>query len=433
MRFVLITIFSLVTASIVAGFVNPAESDKELIKGICGTKLANKLFDYATFHENILNKKDAQRYLVSVPVEAGLADRLIGIISQFWLAFFSKRAFQIGSYEKLPHFEDAYDYRFVNWTRPPDPMKYTASLMFTYKGIRGYDRERKYDPKEVDPEAYFGDYIINQDGRIFDLFGKEDLTTYPRPNTAYPKPHTVFTSSNRGGIQFLFNNPKMSTYLKELEMDKYAAFRCAYAFLFRENSAVERITEPFRKKLLSATVNSSQANSALMIGIGIRAGDASFDPRRDAQLSPHVFERHTRCAEHVESNFKMSHEKTNVVWYVMSESLRTREMIDQRYRSKVVVDTSVRYFHGDCSKHTTGGCEQEHLRDAIQYAVSQLQLFAMCNVHIFPSSGFPRVGAMLSSPPYHMYALKGKNDGFGDCKYDTPMSMDAVMNIGAGI
>jgi Xyloglucan fucosyltransferase len=95
--------------------------------------------DYMSLHEQTLSGERPPRYLVSVAVEAGLADRVIGIISEFYFALLTGRAFQISSaHQKLPTFEAAFDAPHVNWTRPTDAEVLIDHLRYTYKGIRGY-------------------------------------------------------------------------------------------------------------------------------------------------------------------------------------------------------------------------------------------------------------------------------------------------------
>ena len=61
--------------------------------------------NYIERHRAILNGSLPSRYLVSVAVEAGLADRLIGTLTEFYLALFTNQAFQIITYGTLPRFE----------------------------------------------------------------------------------------------------------------------------------------------------------------------------------------------------------------------------------------------------------------------------------------------------------------------------------------
>jgi hypothetical protein len=291
---------------------------------------------------------------------------------------------------------------------------------------RGYNGDRSYNDS-VDKEKYFADYMINQDGRCQEVFGEMNLEEYPSPSKAYPVEHTVFTSSNRGGIHRMFLNEKMRTKLDEIGMNKYSAFRCTYAFLFRENAIVESVTEPYRKALLAVP----STEHSLRIGIGIRVGDETFDPNNDARLTSEVYLSYTRCAENLEKSYfeeipdAASHP---IPWYVMAESLHTRRMVAQHYKTKVVTDTNNSYFHGDCAFHVVGGCEHEHLKDAIVRAASQLQLFAMCNVHIIAGdSGFPRIGSFLAKPPHHILTHHA------DCKYGKFQDNDEIMTNGAGI
>jgi hypothetical protein len=96
--------------------------------------------DYMRLHQQTLAGELPPRYLVSVAVEAGLADRLIGIISEFYFALLTGRAFQISSaHQKLPTFEAAFDAPHVNWTRPDTDVEVLIDhLRYTYKGVRGY-------------------------------------------------------------------------------------------------------------------------------------------------------------------------------------------------------------------------------------------------------------------------------------------------------
>jgi Xyloglucan fucosyltransferase len=95
--------------------------------------------DYMRLHQQMLAGERPPRYLVSIAVEAGLADRVIGIISEFYFALLTGRAFQISSaHQKLPTFEAAFDAPHVNWTRPIDAEVLIDHLRYTFKGIRGY-------------------------------------------------------------------------------------------------------------------------------------------------------------------------------------------------------------------------------------------------------------------------------------------------------
>lgn len=421
-----LALLCLFTVKTTAEILNFVESDMVDLNNSCGAETTEYLLQYTKFHADVLNHKEPKRYLVSVAVEAGLADRLSGIITQFWWAVFNKRAFQISTYDRLPRFESAYDYRFINWTRPPDHVNYTIPLMYTYKGERGFVGERLFDDS-IDLKEYWLEYLINDDNHVKRIFLHTNVSEYP---VAYPTKHTVFTSSNRGGMHYMYDNPKMKPLLEKLNLKKQDSFRCAYTFLFKYNKEVQQTSAPFLKQI-EGKQRPTHSNS-LLIGIGIRAGDKSFDPKHDAALTPAVYEPFIHCAERIEESFYSNPQRlrlrsnSNTVWFIMAESLHTRQMIAERYGKKVVTDSNNSYFHGDCGHKSHGGCDQEHLRQAIIHAASQLQLFAKCNVHIVAKSGFPRIGAMLSQPPYHIHDS-------AECRYDHSKPVDKIMSLGAGM
>lgn len=69
---------------------------------------------YTKLHAEILSGQRPPRYAVSVAVEAGLADRLSGLITQFYYALLSGRAFKTITYGQLPGYERGVDARYVS-------------------------------------------------------------------------------------------------------------------------------------------------------------------------------------------------------------------------------------------------------------------------------------------------------------------------------
>jgi hypothetical protein len=156
-------------------------------------------------HQGILSGASPQRYLVSVAVEAGLADRLTGIISEFYFALLTGRAFQItNAGQKLPLFEAAFDAPYVNWTRHlEDPEVLVEHLRYTYKGQRGYTGPRHYpDTGEVDLKEYGSIYLVNSEEAGTRFFARDDLRAVRDDNVS-----TLFMTSNRGRVVELFDNP----------------------------------------------------------------------------------------------------------------------------------------------------------------------------------------------------------------------------------
>jgi hypothetical protein len=217
--------------------------------------------------------------------------------------------------------------------------------------------------------------------------------------------------------------------------------------------------------------NAATSTKPHLIGIGIRAGDQSFVPLHDQHTSAiEKYQFHIQCAQEIEEALLLSDvanttavdshkvaSSTNFInyntrWYVMADSLHVRQALQARYPEKIITDTFTFYFHGDCmSKRMANGCSQQALKMAIIHAVSQLQLFAMCDVHIISDIGFPRIGMMLSilyKAIHHsnngnknssnaqiasplIYSLDGNPEHMPCTKY--PTSLDQMMSMGAKI
>lgn len=116
---------------------------------------------YARLHNEIRNGKKPPRYFVSVAVEAGIADRLSGMITQLYLAILSSRVFTAITYGDLPAFESACSSPYINWTDPNHLQDdVIGPLKYTYKGLRGYRGDRSY-PKSVNTAMFSQLYTIN--------------------------------------------------------------------------------------------------------------------------------------------------------------------------------------------------------------------------------------------------------------------------------
>jgi len=77
------------------------ESNKE---ASCGTWQKS----YRYLHHSILKNNVPARYVVSIPVRAGLADNLTGLVTQFLFALLTNRAFLRTSYEHSIPLEEVF-------------------------------------------------------------------------------------------------------------------------------------------------------------------------------------------------------------------------------------------------------------------------------------------------------------------------------------
>ena len=424
------------------------EFKRNSLQQVCGKNKAiiDALMDYAHFHEQVLIGNAPQRYLIAVPVEAGLADRLTGIISLFWLAFFSKSAFQIGELpSKLPRFESAYDHVFINWTRPDslmeDDMKHSEPALVHYQG------QRHYDSQSINTTYNYLEYMVNDGGKAYEIYGKSDLTKYPPdPKRQYPNPQRMYISSNRGGIHFLYKNPQHANYLEHiLGLKQEYAFRCTYHFLFQENHIVRDIMNQHGvERLAPSSVLSTLVKRAhvpgenelvtilppehptekelklstpsmIKIAIGIRAGDHSFDPKNDEKIRLQQYEHFLQCTNSITQSLPQklldnAKKHTQVLWYVMSDSLHLRQLIHEKYGTKVLTDYTTANFHGDCANQKYGGCSEEVLVKSITQAVAEMTLFSLADLHVVThNSGFSRLGSELAKPPHMVFLLYREN------------------------
>ena len=72
---------------------------------------------YAQLHHAMLSRESshAPRYAVSLAVETGLADRIIGALSIFYYSLLSGRAFQMATYDDVLGLDAVFDPGRVDW------------------------------------------------------------------------------------------------------------------------------------------------------------------------------------------------------------------------------------------------------------------------------------------------------------------------------
>jgi hypothetical protein len=436
---------------------------KEALNSICGVQATKELISYAKYHQNVLQKNLPPRYLISVAVEAGFADRLTGIISLFWLAFLSKHAFQIGIHDKLPSFQSAFDPVFINWIRSDFSELHESPLLYTYEGIRGNNKIRQFN-SSVDLKTHSLEYLINNDKKTKQLFGESNLFQYPSSHSNVSISY-VYASSNRGGTHHIYQNPYLREYFqKTLDLPPEKIFRCGYHFLFNVNApvrelvaqhwpemnplttpstfamAVNKSTGKPRNEFISMTPRERGGEkysfSNVRIGIGIRVGDHAFSPEKDALTQLSRYSGTFQCAEDIETSlrgFIPSKSNLSTVWLFESESLRLRQLVQEEFGQKkiLIVDAKTYYYHGDCKhKLTQGGCDPSHLSSAIQDAVAQFTLFSLCDIHIFyGNSGFHRLASLVSKSPHFIYMQPSS----AQCSIRSHLTWSGVSKLECGV
>jgi hypothetical protein len=374
---------------------------------------------YIERHRAILNGNLPPRYLVSVSVEAGLADRLTGTLTEFFFALFTDRAFQIITYGTLPRFEAAFLSPHINWSRPVDNDTLISNLKYTYRGARGYVGDRSYG-SNVDTRLYWPVYLIN-DEEANAFFLSSNISKYP---IDHDNVSTIFVASNRGRIVRLFDNPYHRSQLLRMGLRPETAVKCAFNFLFSPTDGV--------RTAMSKEFSILQSIDVLKISINIRVGDSVFDPNNDANTALSTFESYFSCASTIESFARLPNQR--VIWYVTSDSLHLRQLVKQRYGEKILTQEKLQYVHGDCGDSNSkrhGNCTKQSQDFSIQMSVGQIYAMSMCDYHVVSVvSGFGRFATLLSHFWHNVYQVHTQNRSCTQTDYD---SIEKVSTDGAGI
>lgn len=382
------------------------------IATISGLQICGSWQDlYTSYHARVRSGDLHPRYAVSVAVEAGLADNMIGLISEFYYALLSGRAFVRQTYGDMPPLEAAFDYSSVNWSSPGFEDELFDHLKFTYKGIRGYSGNRS-PPSGTDHTKYASIYHINSDQLSLQFF-MSNLTLQPEGQSEVPY---VFFASNRGNSLRLFDNPFHTNQLERMGLRPDLSFFCAFQYLFKPNAAVTELAKPSMEVLADPDI--------LKIGIAIRTGDwTAF--KGDDNVSLATYSAFFDCAREIELSRQVPGQK--VVWYLISDSLQLRKQAKEKFGAKLLTDTSTKHSHIDCNWIGNSTCNEAILNQALQRAVADVVTFSQVDYHVIQlGSGFGKLGAMLSPKGlshhiYLMYGLSNRTCGIFD--YNMPESL----------
>ena len=382
---------------------------------------------YAALHASIVSGAAPLRTLVSVAVEAGIADRLSGLVSQFLLALVQGRALQHVTYGSLPDWEVAYALPRLAARAPRLGGEVLDCVKFTYRGERGYMGPREHDPALVDPAAFYPLYLTNDyQALASEIFTRLDLATVPLGHAGAA---TLVSASNRGRSYVLFDNPHHAAGLRALGLTPDNAFACVHNFLFELAPGTCDATCAQHAQILDA----AGAAGTLRIAIHVREGDAAFASAEGAALAQwqHA-EAHFSCAEEVAASRAAPGQ--GVLFYFNSDSLPLRRAAAERYGARLLTDLRGA-GQTDCAFH--GGCDS--VNASFRLAVAQLDLFSRADVHIVSTgSGYGAMGAWMSALQRHgeaaprsrsSHIYRVTNGEFRDC---SPAAADDARAVATG-
>ena len=368
--------------------------------------------EYMELHRQILAGERPPRYLVAVLSQSGLADQLVGVMSLFFWALLTGRAFQITVGEQpIPPLEAAFDAPYVNWTRPAgDPLVLTQHLYRPFKGKRRYPKVHSLVPNI---EEFGSMYLINNKS---DFFATKDLNTLPLDGGA-DKP-VLFMASNRGRVFRLFDNPHHGRKLFDMGLRPETAFACGFRFLFAPNAMTRDETgwQLAEEYLLPGNFPDDDdeqekslafAEDVLRIGIQIRVGDFVFNAPGKAQaLQLKDYMAYFDCAREIE-NHKRTVKTSKVLWYLVSDSQRLKELALDEFGPDLLVTSTEPSRHVLCVKDGLTDCnERDDMADSLAAAAADMMGLAETDYIILThKSGFGKVAAWLNMRWHNVWWL----------------------------
>jgi hypothetical protein len=376
---------------------------------------------YAQMQADIQSGKLLERYFVSVAVEAGLADRLAGLMTHFWHAVLTNRAFTTVAYGSVPSFSAMCDMPFIDWTTKPAqvPDEAIEPLKFTYMGERGYPGHKRFLPASLDPATYQMLYLVNGPSKNLTAYQNSNISSMLNPDPAY-----LLASSNRGRTWAMANNPHHKQQFWGYGVPPEEAFMCGFFFLCSPVSAVYQYYRKYWDAL--------QEPGVLKIGIQIRLGDSVFKGAEREQAAEETLRSGAEwfeCAKRLEKAYAAPGQK--VVWYLNSDSQQLRKAAKAVYGDKVITDDELKMTHPDChqdqphskfyssSSNSSIVCHQAAMDVALQHSLGAMLTFSLTDYHIITkASGFGRLGAWMSGRWGNIYQVAR---GQGTCSPGKPI------------
>jgi hypothetical protein len=344
--------------------------------------------EYMQLHADVMQGKLPQRHFLSVAVEAGLADRLTGLITQFWHAVLTRRAFSTATYGTLPGWEAVCQSPFVNWTLPAPgvPPEAIEPLKYTYKGVRGYSGDQRTLPSELPASKYQILYGTNMNAKMA-LYRNSNLSALFQPDPEY-----ILGASNRGRTFELAHNPYHMQQLWDFGVSPTTTFMCGFFVLCSPADAIVAYYSKFWDQLVELGV--------LKIGLQVRTGDGVFTAgESDDAVSAAALARSAtwfECAQKIEEKFAAPGQR--VLWFLNSDSKQLRKAAKAKYGAKLVTDDELAMTHPDCFQaKDKQSCQQATMDVAYQHSLGSMMTFSMVDYHVITkASGFGRLGAWMS-------------------------------------
>ncbi|CAM0141597.1 unnamed protein product [Umbelopsis sp. WA50703] len=275
----------------------------------------------------------------------GLADRMMGMVSTFFTALLTDRAYYAYWEPHNPfELETAFEAPNINWTYDMETM------------------HRIYDNTSVMTSRNFLDTMNLK----YPILNSMVFPNGPDTNFTELWPESLIESvSNRG---FILNTFRQSTlypkYLHSIGLTEENSFGCLTDFLFRPTIGSRRFIDAYRYLL--------RLDSVLSIGIQIRTGDSNIvDPDTGLDTtSLSTYDYFFKCARQVGESRRQAHH-AKIVYFLVTDSASLRDQAVGLNDDPVL---SKQYLGDKDSKVLVTGLPIEHIeRGQVSHAYTSHQ------------------------------------------------------------
>jgi hypothetical protein len=387
--------------------------------------------DYKKFHDSVMNgaaPRIKRKFLVSVPVRAGGADNMLGIISLFLYALLTNRAFLRTRLSEegyhAPIMEHAYHPATFNWLAPTGiNNNLTFCLWPPYDDMNSRRCDTKpqpFLPTDKYNSTFYPYFFVNSFEENKFWYGDYHHLFCNHEDNA----DVISAASNRGNVYRAFYNPHHNETLATMGFTKASAFACLYQYLFRSITKVcqgqcfetaERIEHIRKHRSLIAHSHSKEypIYSHMLIAIQIR------DREVDGGLHNVWF----HCADQLTQEYYQL--DVHNVSYIFINGYREGQLLAQEkyghtvfYPTGHVTETEISDVLDESNQPNATSKAKEK---AILETARDWEIMSLADIHVVSSrSGFGVMGAMLRVRHDNEYRLYHTRDEKRTCLVNEP-------------
>ena len=285
---------------------------------VCGKGWQSK---YQALHQDIINNKREAKFLVYFCDWTnngcfGYGDRVRAVISLFYLAILTDRAFLIHWKTPKP-LECFLAPKDINWTFP---IPLLETRKHYWRKTRGQDKK----DLELDGWKTENSYAVPS------LVKKENFKVY------FDKPVEIISTNVNFAEGAMQNNKYLMQRAQDMGISpllpgsqRYIKIGCAFDILFNAPPRLQNALQNTRKKL--------RENSTFVIGIHIRLGDKPFG-RNNTRVSESDFPKYFLCAKKVEQSLFSLDGRKHARWFLATDSLLAKYYARKHFAKKVITE-----------------------------------------------------------------------------------------------